>query len=93
MLLIEAASDTSASIQHLNTVKITASGYDAAKDTCTLTFYNAIDLNADSFGQSIGVADGATHKVNDTTYAILKPTTATLSLLVLAGLAARRRRK
>ena len=60
------------------------------------TMYN---LNNFSLGDYVTNVEGATLQVNDKTYSIPstpnipEPTTATLSLLALAGLAARRRRK
>ncbi len=59
----------------------------------TLGDFNASALTAGDVGKYKLVMEGSALKVQYAAYSIPEPTTATLSLLALAGLAARRRRK
>ncbi|MBR3902773.1 MAG: PEP-CTERM sorting domain-containing protein [Akkermansia sp.] len=54
---------------------------------------SVLDASEIAFKNNIGSVSSATLTLNGQTYAIPEPATATLSLLALAGLAARRRRK
>ncbi len=62
-------------------------------EALTLGTFDAAALTAGDVGKYKLVMDGSAVKVQYAAYSVPEPTTATLSLLALAGLAARRRRK
>ena len=65
-----------------------------AKDLILGTYKDTTQTEPNGEGLTmLSIADGGTFTVGNSTYSIPEPTTATLSLLALAGLAARRRRR